>query len=127
MGLCSLSLQAQSQGSITLKIIPATQEEDRFKESKVWGGVGSLLCWARLGVLNHAPLWAKPREQLVYLTLVTCLQPRTLIVLVTHCTLLSGNRILHDMLTENKLTVIEVENLGHGDEKVTEDLNPGLV
>lgn len=35
MSLCSLSLQAQSQGSITLKIIPATQEEDRFKESKV--------------------------------------------------------------------------------------------
>ncbi|XP_050012457.1 MAGUK p55 subfamily member 3 [Alexandromys fortis] len=27
---------AQSQGSITLKIIPATQEEDRFKESKVF-------------------------------------------------------------------------------------------
>lgn len=37
-GLCFVSLQAQSQGSITLKIIPATQEEDRFKESKVWGG-----------------------------------------------------------------------------------------
>ncbi|KAK7802223.1 hypothetical protein U0070_008763 [Myodes glareolus] len=34
--LCSCSLQAQSQGSITLKIIPATQEEDRFKESKVF-------------------------------------------------------------------------------------------
>ena len=27
---------AQSQGSITLKIIPATQEEDRFKDSKVF-------------------------------------------------------------------------------------------
>lgn len=33
-----LSFQAQSQGSITLKIIPATQEEDRLKESKVWEG-----------------------------------------------------------------------------------------
>lgn len=36
--LCSLSFQAQSQGSITLKIIPATQEEDRLKESKVREG-----------------------------------------------------------------------------------------
>ncbi|XP_060059402.1 MAGUK p55 subfamily member 3 isoform X3 [Erinaceus europaeus] len=31
-----LSVQAQSQGSITLKIIPATQEEDHLKESKVF-------------------------------------------------------------------------------------------
>ncbi|KAK2120920.1 MAGUK p55 sub member 3 [Saguinus oedipus] len=29
---------AQSQRSITLKIIPATQEEDCLKESKIWGG-----------------------------------------------------------------------------------------
>jgi len=28
-------LQSQSQGSITLKIIPAIKEEDRFSESKV--------------------------------------------------------------------------------------------
>lgn len=34
----SLCFQAQSQGSITLKIIPATQEEDRLKESKVQEG-----------------------------------------------------------------------------------------
>lgn len=33
-----LPSQAQSQGSITLKIIPATQEEDRLKDSKVWRG-----------------------------------------------------------------------------------------
>ena len=33
---CAVSFQAQSQGSITLKIIPATQEEDRLKDSKVW-------------------------------------------------------------------------------------------
>lgn len=41
MSLCSLSFQAQSQGSITLKIVPATQEEDRLKESKVWGAGSS--------------------------------------------------------------------------------------
>ena len=41
--LCALSFQAQSQGSITLKIIPATQEEDRLKDSKVWGS------WRRRG------------------------------------------------------------------------------
>lgn len=33
-----LPFQAQSQGSITLKIIPATQEEGRLKDSKVWWG-----------------------------------------------------------------------------------------
>uniref|UniRef100_A0A452G5Q8 MAGUK p55 scaffold protein 3 n=1 Tax=Capra hircus TaxID=9925 RepID=A0A452G5Q8_CAPHI len=33
---CAVSFQAQSQGSITLKIIPATQEEDRLKDSKVF-------------------------------------------------------------------------------------------
>lgn len=33
--LLFVGLQSQSQGSITLKIIPAIKEEDRFKESKV--------------------------------------------------------------------------------------------
>lgn len=36
--LRTLPFQAQSQGSITLKIIPATQEEDRLKDSKVGQG-----------------------------------------------------------------------------------------
>ena len=31
---------------------------------------------------------------------------------MTHCTLLFGNRILYGVLTEYKLTVVEVENLG---------------
>eukprot|EP00069_Balaena_mysticetus_P001336 bmy_15239T0 len=33
----SYLMKAQSQGSITLKIIPATQEEDRLKDSKLMG------------------------------------------------------------------------------------------
>lgn len=78
MGLSSSSLQAQSQGSITLKIIPATQEEDRFKESKVWGGgLPGLAYWGRVGVLNLARRWTQSSEQLVHLAPVTSLQPRT--------------------------------------------------
>lgn len=49
----ALSFQAQSQGSITLKIIPATQEEDRLKESKVWWGrrAGLEQSWAEIARL----------------------------------------------------------------------------
>lgn len=48
----TLSSQAQSQGSITLKIIPATQEEDRLKDSKVgrgwrWGRALKQSFWKR--------------------------------------------------------------------------------
>lgn len=65
ISLCSLSLKAQSQGSITLKIIPATQEEDRLKESKVWEG------W-RWGE-GSGPVFAKVIwEEIIHLALTAC-------------------------------------------------------
>ena len=69
----ALSFQAQSQGSITLKIIPATQEEDRLKDSKVMGelevgGGGS-------GGGGGAVI----REEITRLVLGVCAQWRTLI------------------------------------------------
>lgn len=65
MSLRSLSSQAQSQGSITLKIIPATQEEDRLKESKVWG---ELEVRGGLSPAFEMAIWG----EMVHLVLGTC-------------------------------------------------------
>lgn len=72
--LCALSFQAQSQGSITLKIIPATQEEDRLKDSKVWGS------WrqrrgGQAGAADSSPAFETViREEIIHLVLGTSSQ-----------------------------------------------------